>query len=196
MHKLTDELTQWQAFIRSWFCNSAANRHDIWVRLRKRLKFEVWTISSESAKCHRMKLTMIQTWFKKSYTHRLSTPEDKGLIQKVNIFGMGNGHVHAFNTPTKNRANWMRASYLFSRLKKIGHYFCRRVYVWLYFPVIQYWIILFISSRFPWLLLWHPINHTPSKAYLSNMGKFGAMGTVIIRARIQSETQMFINFTL
>ena len=43
---------------------------------------------------------------------------------------MGNGHVHALNTPTKNRANWMRASYLFSRLKKNGHYFCRRVYVY------------------------------------------------------------------
>ena len=128
MHRLADELTQWQTFIRSWFCNSGANRHEIWVRFRKRLKFEVWKISSESAKFRCMKITMIQTWFKKSYTHRRSTPEDKGLIQKVNIFCMGNGHVHAFNTPTKNRANWMRASYLFLRLKKIGHYFCRRVY--------------------------------------------------------------------
>ena len=112
MHRLTDEITQWQTFIRSWLCNSGANRHEIWVRLTKRVKFEVWKISSESAKFHCMKLTMIQTWFKKSYTHRLSTPEDKGLIQKVNIFCMGNGHVHAFNTPTKHCANWMRASHL------------------------------------------------------------------------------------
>ena len=128
MHWLTDKLTQWQTLIHSWYCNSGANRHEIWVRLRKRLEFEVWNISFESVKFHRMKLMMIQTWFQNSYTHRLSTPGDKGLIQRVNIFYMGNGHVHAFNTLTKNRANWMRASYLFLRLKKNGHYLCRRVY--------------------------------------------------------------------
>ena len=127
MHRLPDKLTQWPTIIRSWFCNSGANHHEIWVRLRKRLKFEVWKISSESVKFQRMKLKMIQTWFKKRYTPRLSTPGNKGLIQMVNIFGTGNRHLHAFNTPTKNRANWMRASYLFSRVKKIGYYFCRRV---------------------------------------------------------------------
>ena len=44
---------------------------------------------------------MIHTWFFKSYTHRLSTPGDKRLIQRINIFCTGNGHVHAFDTPTK-----------------------------------------------------------------------------------------------
>ena len=169
MHRLTDKLTQWPTLIRSWLCNSGANRHEIWARLRKRLKFEIWKISSESVKFHRMKLTMIQTWYnrheiwvrlrkrlkfeiwkissesvkfhrmkltmiqtwfkKKSNTHRLSTPGDKGLIQKVNIFCMGNGHIYAFNTPTKNRANWMTEGIIFIfASEKIGHYFCRRVY--------------------------------------------------------------------
>ena len=133
MHRLADMLTQWQILIQSWFCNNGTNRNEIWVRLRKRRKFEDSKISSDSVKCHRIKSTMIQTWFKKSYTHRLSTPEDKGLIQRVNVFCMENGHVHAFNTPTKNRANSMKASYLFSRLKKIGQSFVwKGVYIMLH----------------------------------------------------------------
>ena len=73
-----------------------------------------------------------QRWFKldlKKVTPTVFRPAvDKGLIQRVNIFCMENGHVCAFNTLTKNRENWMRVSCWFLRLKKIGHYFCRRVY--------------------------------------------------------------------
>ena len=74
-----------------------------------------------------------QRWFKldsKKVTLTVfRSAVDKGLIQKVNIFCMETGHVHAVNTLIKNRANWMRASCWFSRLKKIGHYFCRRMYI-------------------------------------------------------------------
>ena len=126
-----------KTLIRSCFCNRGVNLRSIWVRLKNVLSFEVWKISSESVKFHRMKLTMIQTWFFLKLHSPFSTPGDKGLIQRVNIFCMGNWHVHAFNTPTKNRVNWTRESYLFSRLKKIGHYFCRRVYI--YMHTCFYW---------------------------------------------------------
>ena len=75
------------------------------------------------------------------------------------MFCMGNGHVHAFNTPTKNLANRMRASYLFSRLKIIGHYFCRRVYI----HVIPQFPILSHGHGIPFLgstdinALWYPM---------------------------------------
>ena len=61
------------------------------------------------------------------------TPVQNGLMQKVNIFCTENEHLHAFYAPTKNRTNWIRASCYFLRLKKIGHYFWRRVYVWVRF---------------------------------------------------------------
>ena len=57
------------------------------------------------------------------------TPAQNGLMQKVNIFCAQNEHLHAFYAPAKNRTNWMRASCWFLFLKKIGHYFWRRVYV-------------------------------------------------------------------
>ena len=56
-----------------------------------------------------------------------TTPVQNGLMQKVNIFCTENKHLHAFYAPTKNRTNWMKASCLFLCLKKIGHYFWRRV---------------------------------------------------------------------
>ena len=58
------------------------------------------------------------------------TPVQNGLMQTVNIFCTENEHLHAFNAPTKNRTNRMRASCWFLFLKKIGHYFWRRVYFW------------------------------------------------------------------
>ena len=57
------------------------------------------------------------------------TPVQNGLMQKFDIFCTENGHLHAFYAPTKNRTNWIRASCWFLCLKKIGHYFWRRVYV-------------------------------------------------------------------
>ena len=57
------------------------------------------------------------------------TPVQNGLMQKVNAFCTENEHLHAFYAPTKNRTNWMRASRWFLFLKKIGHYFWRRVYI-------------------------------------------------------------------
>ena len=51
-------------------------------------------------------------------------------MQKVIIFYTENEHLHVLYAPTKNRTNWMRASYWFLFLKKkIGHYFWRRVYI-------------------------------------------------------------------
>ena len=47
-------------------------------------------------------------------------------MQNVNIFCRGNDHLHAFYAPAKNRTNWVRASYQFLYLEKIGHYFWRR----------------------------------------------------------------------
>ena len=58
------------------------------------------------------------------------TPVQNGLMQKVNIFCTENEHLHAFYAPIKNRTNWMRASCWFLFLKKIGHYFWRRVYIY------------------------------------------------------------------
>ena len=52
-------------------------------------------MSSESIKFHRMNLTMIQTWF------RILTPGYKNFIHKVNIFCIGNGHIHTFDASTK-----------------------------------------------------------------------------------------------
>ena len=57
------------------------------------------------------------------------TPVQNGLMQKVNAFCTENEHLHAFYAPTKIRTNWMRASCWFLFLKKIGHYFWRRVYI-------------------------------------------------------------------
>ena len=39
------------------------------------------------------------------------TPVQNGLMHKVNIFCTENKHLHAFYAPTKNRTNWLRASY-------------------------------------------------------------------------------------
>ena len=64
MHKITDKLTQLPTLIRWEFHKSWTSCHEIWVRLRKLLKFGVCKISFE--------MTMIQTRFKSNYAHRLS----------------------------------------------------------------------------------------------------------------------------
>ena len=68
---------------------------------------------------------------KKTRLPHLEKPLQNGLMQKVNIFCTENEHLYEFYAPTKNRTNWMRASCWFLFLKKIGHYFWRRVYIWL-----------------------------------------------------------------
>ena len=74
------------------------------------------------------KLTMMfKLDLKKVTLTAIRTPVQNGLMQKVNIFCTENEHLHAFYAPTKNRTNWMRASCWFLFLKKIGHYFWRRV---------------------------------------------------------------------
>ena len=75
------------------------------------------------------KLTMMSKLdLKKITLTEFRTPVHNGLMQTVNIFCTENEHLHAFNAPTKNRTNRMRASCWFLFLKKIGHYFWRRVY--------------------------------------------------------------------
>ena len=75
------------------------------------------------------KLTMMSKLdLKKITLTEFRTPVQNGLMQTVNIFCTENEHLHAFNAPTKNRTNRMRASCWFLFLKKIGHYFWRRVY--------------------------------------------------------------------
>ena len=76
------------------------------------------------------KLTMMSKLdLKKITLTEFRTPVQNGLMQTVNIFCTENEHLHAFNAPTKNRTNRMRASCWFLFLKKIGHYFWRRVYI-------------------------------------------------------------------
>ena len=76
------------------------------------------------------KLTMMFKLDSKNITlTAFKTPMQNGLMQKVNIFCTENEHLHALYAPTKNRTNWMRASCWFLFLKKIGHYFWRRVHV-------------------------------------------------------------------
>ena len=41
---------------------------------------------------------------------KCSSPVHNGLMQKVNIFCIGNDQLHKFHTSTKNCANWMRVS--------------------------------------------------------------------------------------
>ena len=75
------------------------------------------------------KLTMMFKLDLKTMTFTaFRTPVQNGLMQKVNIFCTENEHLHAFYAPTKNRTNWIRSSCWFLCLKKIGHYFWRRVY--------------------------------------------------------------------
>ena len=75
------------------------------------------------------KLTMMfKLDLKKITLTAFRTPVQNGLMQKVNIFCTENEHLHTFYASTKNRTNWMRASCWFLFLKKIGHYFWRRVY--------------------------------------------------------------------
>ena len=84
------------------------------------------------------KLTMMSKLdLKKITLTEFRTPVQNGLMQTVNIFCTENEHLHAFNAPTKNRTNRMRASCWFLFLKKIGHYFWRRVYVWDVMPERQ-----------------------------------------------------------
>ena len=59
MHRLVDKRTQWPTLSRQWFCNSEANRHEIWTRLRQYAKIKVLKISPECVKFHSMKLTMM-----------------------------------------------------------------------------------------------------------------------------------------
>ena len=74
------------------------------------------------------KLTMMfKLDLKKVTLTAIRSPVQKGLMQKVDIFCTENEHLHAFYAPTNNRTNWMRASCWFLFLKKIGHYFWRRV---------------------------------------------------------------------
>ena len=63
------------------------------------------------------------------------TPVQNGLMQKVNIFCTENEPLHTFYAPTRNRTNWMRVSCWFLFLKKIGHYFWRRVYIYPHAPM-------------------------------------------------------------
>ena len=80
------------------------------------------------------KLTMMfKLDLKKITLSEFRTPVQNGLMQRVNIFCTENEHLHAFYAPTKNRTNRMRASCWFLFLKKIGHYFWRRVYIDLLF---------------------------------------------------------------
>ena len=134
MRTLADKRIQWPTLFREWFCNSEANSHEICTRLRQRVKNKVSRISSESVKSHSMKLAMM---FKLDLTKMtliaFRTPVRNGLIQKVNIFRTENEHLHAFYAPTKNRTNWIRASSYFLCLKKIGHYFWRRVYIYRFY---------------------------------------------------------------
>ena len=75
------------------------------------------------------KLTMMfKLDLKKVTLTAIRTPVQNGLMQKVNIFCTENKYLHTCYAPTKNRTNWMRASCWFLFLKKIGHYFWRRVY--------------------------------------------------------------------
>ena len=130
MHTLSDKRTHWPTLFREWFCNSEANRHEICTRLRQRVKNNVSRISSESVNSHSMKLTMMfKLDLKKMTLTTFKTTVQNGLMQKVKIFCTENKHLHAFYAPTKNRTNWMRASCHFLCLKKIGHYFWRRVYI-------------------------------------------------------------------
>ena len=130
MHTLADKRTQWPTLFREWFCNNEANRHGICRGLRKNVNKKVSRISSESVKSHSMKLTMMfKLDLKKMTLTAFRTPVQNGLKQKVNIFCTENEHLHAFYAPTKNRINWIRASCWFLCLKKIGHYFWRRVYI-------------------------------------------------------------------
>ena len=76
------------------------------------------------------KLTMMfKLDLKKITLTAFRTPVQNGLMQEVNIFCTENEHLYAFYAPTKNRTNWMRASCWILFLKKIGHYFWRRVYI-------------------------------------------------------------------
>ena len=130
MHTLADKRTQWPTLFREWFCNNEANRHGICRGLRQNVNKKVSRISSESVKSHSMKLTMMfKLDLKKLTLTAFRTLVQNGLKQKVNIFCTENEHLHAFYAPTKNRTNWIRASCWFLCLKKIGHYFWRRVYI-------------------------------------------------------------------
>ena len=57
-------------------CNSEANRHEIWIRLRKGIKCEVWTISLESVKFQQKINENVQTGFEKK--SRLSHLDPQG----------------------------------------------------------------------------------------------------------------------
>ena len=58
-----------------------------------------------------MKLTMMfKLDLKKMTFTAFRTLVQNGLMQKVNIFCTENEHLRAFYAPTKNRANWIRAS--------------------------------------------------------------------------------------
>ena len=99
MHRLTDKLTQWPTLIRSWFCNSRVNRHEFFVRLRKRLGFGKFHLNPSNF------IAWNQRWFKldlkKSYTHR------KGLIQSVNIlYGKWKNVMHSIHSSKIVQIGW------------------------------------------------------------------------------------------
>ena len=55
-------------------------------------------------------MMMSELDLKKITLTEFRTPVQNGLMQTVNIFCTENEHLHAFNAPTKNRTNRMRAS--------------------------------------------------------------------------------------
>ena len=81
-----------------WFCNSGANLLDFFSRLRQRAKIKVWKISPKSVQFHSMKFTVM---FKLKFEKNTLLAVHNGLMPKVNIFSIGNDHIHSFNKSVK-----------------------------------------------------------------------------------------------
>ena len=128
-HRITDKRTQWSRPIRWWFGNSGVNTHAIWVRSRGRVKFEIW-----------QKFHLYQSYFTrrnwcyldlilKNYAHHLSIPGVQRINKKMSIYfalEMATS-MHFIQTPKSYILD--EGTMLTFVSEKIGHQFCRSVYL-------------------------------------------------------------------
>ena len=109
-----------------------SNRHEIWVRLRRRIKtYTVWSLENITwiRQISPGINNDVQTLFIKSTPTTFRPPLHNGFMQKVNIFCTLNDHLYAFYASPKTVQIGWGHHVKFCVWKKNGHYFWWRMYI-------------------------------------------------------------------
>ena len=120
-HGIAEQRTRLWPALFSWrFCNSVANLHEIFTRLRKRVNIKVWKMSHKYVKFHPMKLSLLFNFNLLKITLVAFRPRCITGWCKKSIYFHRRWSLTYISYTHQNCADWVWASCRFSCLEKLA----------------------------------------------------------------------------